>query len=391
MNNSNLCDSNLRCSQACTRAGLIALILSMVALTLLQPLKRERWVEALGKYINHRIQLKEGLEELENDDCWKVFKANENGKTAVSFPILKFRNIFCSYAGTKTKFEIVDNPPSLLDPYGGILRFNPGKRKSLGEKGPPPPENLRILTPLTAGRKIITAITVLDDNKVLRLARGASNEVNFSIYRWEELRWVLLRKKGTPLIAGNNLGITIDRDVPSDKGVSTTGITSDKDVPSDKRTDSFLKDWTLEDLRQLSRFEFLGLEEFTTLTRGLVLNFKWIPLSLLPSSMLMAIQIGLLFCVVYFWLFQNEAKHAENFPAPGTIFCAFSRSRISRILFLTFVALPSISTGIIAANAEKEIILTWILFVIILIFSLLIASGSLNQKPTSLLLNKTRG
>lgn len=96
----------MRCSTACTRAGLLALVMSLLALLLIQPLRKEWDIRALGRYVSLRLDLSESLKELDQDPCWKALTMGQDGKNANRWPLSKLHDIFCSDAKGHPGFEI---------------------------------------------------------------------------------------------------------------------------------------------------------------------------------------------------------------------------------------------------------------------------------------------
>jgi hypothetical protein len=68
-----------RCSEACTRAGAFALLLSAIAISLLGPLIAANTRTALQKYINFRLALKEQVDQTSADPCWQILSEQLGG------------------------------------------------------------------------------------------------------------------------------------------------------------------------------------------------------------------------------------------------------------------------------------------------------------------------
>jgi hypothetical protein len=64
-------DVDIRCSEACTRAGTFALLLSAIAISLLSPLDSGNNRTALQSYISLRLALKEEVEQMSANPCWQ--------------------------------------------------------------------------------------------------------------------------------------------------------------------------------------------------------------------------------------------------------------------------------------------------------------------------------
>jgi hypothetical protein len=59
-----------RCSAACTRSGVAALLIAVFAVSLVGLLKQEKINQAVSKYYSLRLQLKTAIETLDQDPCW---------------------------------------------------------------------------------------------------------------------------------------------------------------------------------------------------------------------------------------------------------------------------------------------------------------------------------
>ncbi len=90
------------------------------------------------------------------------------------------------------------------------------------------------------------------------------------------------------------------------------------------------------------------------------------------------LEFALLLCVLYFWLFQREARLSPTFPEPGTIFSAFGRTNLSRILFLLLISVLAWS-GILLAYWSIEF--GKILNVALSILTLIVCLGIANRSP----------
>ena len=71
---------DFRCSNSCTRAGLTALLFAALAFAMLWPVEKAKQFDGLGKYVSLRLELKDSLDQLEGDPCWKVLVNREGDK-----------------------------------------------------------------------------------------------------------------------------------------------------------------------------------------------------------------------------------------------------------------------------------------------------------------------
>src|SRR2546422_11776349 len=75
-------EHDIRCSNACTRAGISVLLLSAVAFGMFVPLERTRNLQSLLTYLSQRLTLKEQVGRLETDVAWGVLMAGNEGERA---------------------------------------------------------------------------------------------------------------------------------------------------------------------------------------------------------------------------------------------------------------------------------------------------------------------
>lgn len=331
---------DLRCSVACTRAGYIVLALSAIGFSLLHPLDIVRVHEALGEYVVHRINLSAALEHLEEESCWQHLLKTKNNAGLEELPFGKLLDISCEFGkeGIRVNFpkevHVADKNNASIG-----MPNEPQKLQRQDDHPPGIPADLRISASIPALDEIKLSMTGLGDGKVLAVARQASVEFNYSIYRWA----VLLRSlkattrekiQGTPVIL---LG----------GGQSTDNV--DPGYVPDLSTEDLKSFLTLADIRKLAKVEKPELPDFEKVAGGA--SKISIPLASIPVTTSFAstlIEAGLLFSLMYFWLFQQEAQASKNFPAPGTLFSALNRSVGSRSLFVLMI-LISLSCAVLIA------------------------------------------
>ena len=317
---------DVRCSSSCTRAGLTILLFSALAIAMLLPLEKVKQFNALADYVYFRYQLKDTLDQLEAEPCWKVFITKEGNQ--VSSWLLS------------VLLEIYFEPPQTDKPkiiYPSTLNKSQENKKTQKnfqnlerDKIPPAPPTLRISYKLWHFQRIAEILTDLGSAKLLTLARSYSPRFSISIYRWE-----ILRKR----MISNNRKIPVISRPPEKK------LKEEPSIPREELT----KYLTLDDIRDLSNYELLELSDIDPLRRELsYFNLPSLGMPVETFSATYFIQLGLIFSLAYFWLFQYEAKLSKNYPAPGTLFGVFQRTYISQNMFKVFVALPAISSALLA-------------------------------------------
>ena len=365
-------DSCIRCSIACTRAGLIALVLSFFGLTLLPSLDNEKELIALGEYFSHRTNLIHYLDELPKERCWKALVKTEIGQNALLWPLQKLEDIYCSDAKGHVGFELLKDPHAKLEPGVQIFAWDIPQGPVQPNSRPLAPVNLRTLYSLAPAHQIINHVLALGDQKMLAAARSFSNEYNSSIFKWEALRYRLIREGGLQLTYSSG---------------ETVESTDDIGVLS-------LKWLTLTSLRELATAELPELSKYDALKAGLG-TFKiavpWISAGTKPSFLAIGIQSGLLLCTIYFLLYFYEASIIPGFPFLGTLFGAFSRTRLFRLVFLVFVTVPPISSALLTIRTPDGTRIGAALSLLILLISFLIARLACIQKNEIAKLHQRNG
>jgi hypothetical protein len=121
-----------------------------------------------------------------------------------------------------------------------------------------------------------------------------------------------------------------------------------KYVADDKnyRFDYYL---TLADIRFLADFEYpdpSAIQQVFTEQTRITLPSAGSPLNLRAGTSL--VEVSVLVSVIYFWLYQREARFSRTFPAAGTLFAVFNRTRTSRALLFLFASIPAVSAILLA-------------------------------------------
>ncbi len=349
---------DVRCSNSCTRAGLTALLLSAIAISMLQPLTQGRALIALGKYISSRFNLESYLNELDVDPCWKQFKAkspnHDPEKSNLSLPL---------------KYECESGPTSFLVPSTAFSLFASSWQSNVfAQDAPPaPPTNIKALQSIFLIYEIANTLTELGDGKLLALARSYSFRYDNSIYKWSDFRYRLIaqnKHKG-------DIPIYIKT---KDYGEYYVGT---------YERDELINYLTLENIRELSKYEMPNMSEVEGLSnKSGRFNLPWNMVSLDASSAAIFVEFALLFALIYFWLYQREAKISPYFPLGGTLFAVFRRTNVSRVVFKILVAIPPIAAWLLAMRSLYLTKLNVVLAVFILLFSVLIVREDvIDQRP----------
>lgn len=345
---------DFRCSNSCTRAALTALLFAAFAFAMLWPLEKAKQFDAFGKYASLRFELKELLNQLEGDPCWKVL-VNAEGDKVLNWTLSKLMEFRCG------------RPPALKERKPGKRPPSGTKKEEILEKSrsnskedkipPPPPENFMVLIESSIWEfdRIADILSELGNGELLKLARSYSHRFDRSIYRWQVLRYRILQEnRGGP-------------------PVSTPPSKSRRKAP-DRSREEQIKYFRLEDIRRLGDYELPELGEIELHLKELSrfsLPSLGMPLGLIAATHF--IELGLIFLLVYFWVFQREAKLSRNYPAPGTLFGAFKRTFISRNMFKVFIALPAVAATLLAIESFSYTYWNTVFAVFVVGFSIIIA------------------
>jgi hypothetical protein len=338
------------CSASCTKAGIAALLLSVVALSLLPALGQLKGLRALSTHVLGRLMLKSAVADLDADPCWQVVRSEPDAERG-TLVLLKKR--VCDDDGKSLRVVVIPSPtaspPAQPSPRTMPLGLSKSDRIRSGSRRPPPPRDLLILISIEPLADIEKALVALGEVDTLSRARSVFQyRFGWSIYRWE--------KRAIQLS---------NRSVKENK-LPTSPNTKNHDLH---------KYLTLADIRFLADFEFpdaSAVEQVFTEHTRLTLPSALIPIGLSTATTLL--EFSLLLCVIYFWLFQREARLSPNYPEWGTLLAVFDRTTASRVLFLLFASVPAWCSALVAARST-ELAGAWniILAVLVVIVTALIA------------------
>jgi len=310
-----------RCSASCTRSGLTALILSVLAFVMLEPLTKARQFEALLQYLSGRVGMKESLDRLEGDAAWKVLSAGEMAdKAANQWKLAQLLNY-------KTTADVGVYPP--ISSVEGNAE-SPSKPKA-DPRAPAAPTSIRISTEVLIGpiHTIAELLEKLGDGNMLVQARRHSFKYNRSIFRWSVLLYRLIfGREFSPLTQHRQ---------------ERTG-----NVPTYSKNQLSLY-LTLPKIKRLINYEMPDSRDIESLLReSNKVTLPWIGMPLRLGSGVLFVEIGLLISTFYFWLYYREAQLSNNFPSDGTLFGVFFRTRFSSMMFEIFITIPAIAASLLA-------------------------------------------
>ncbi len=316
---------DIRCSNACTRAGLAALVFSAIALLMLQPLQKTRELDALVRYGSSRLALKNAVDRLEEDSAWKYLKHSKPWQKASKDWTLEQ---FLAYTGPlePSGFRRPE-PKDSVTPS----RTQPVPQSSHVLKAPAPVIELHLERSIMPIWAMAQALQELGDGDVLTLARTYSGEANQSIDAWADLRDRLINEN-------RYIGpiIKISETKPPHF------------VPSYTRED-LVKYLTLPQAIELATYQppsILDLERLVKEQTNVILPSVGVSTRLWLATTF--ILIGILLPQFYFWLYYREARLSAQFPAPTTLFGVFARTKLTQWIFTCLVAVPPIAAGLLA-------------------------------------------
>jgi hypothetical protein len=323
-------------SKACTQSGTLALLLSVAVLVLIP-----RWLErprevALGKYIAYRINLAAELDTLDANPAWQDYRSSQESADLMSIAQLLDLEVPLSDSSKIT--------PS--SPQAPSVAASPKPRKLQPDWRPSPPQIVGVMVTqkLVEMPLIADFLNKLNDPQLLTNSMRQSNYFTFSIVRWGDKRnGMMYRNMLKHVCTVNQL------EVPT---IAAGKKTPDYFAPLlDK--DALLKCLTLRDVHDLATFELPTFGNPLQLEGQIQQQIDIKPGTLTGDLFTASIvaQLLLFFTIVYFGAFTNVALSSADFPASGTLFDAFARSRwtlLAMFLALWMPALAAITMSLVS-------------------------------------------
>jgi hypothetical protein len=359
---------DIRCSISCTRAGVAALILATIAMSMSLSYRDLKPFIAFGEYVSLRFSLVDNLEMLEEDPCWKDLVSKDTKEPPERWPFTKLLDYKCN----AQPLGIVTNNETPSKDKNRQKKSRDEENKSSEKiyyQPPPPPTMLRIATTLTGVKEIANNSVKLFDDQFLSLARSFRHKFDRSIYKWQIYRDRLITEEGGYPIKGRAWG-----QWKIEGGRISFFDKISKDEPS-----SIFEHLTFEKIKLLAKYELPTYAEFEQHRRkftNITIPFLALPMTFYTGSIF--VEFGLCFVLIYFWLFQCESKTSEAYPTPGTLFGVFGRRQLNHIILLILIAFPPIAAMLLAVMSYSLTRLNIIPAVIINIVSILIAYETRN-------------
>lgn len=342
-------------SAACVRSGAFALLLSLALLLLIPYWKDQPRYAALRAYVAYRFNLTSAIEGLDDDVNWQIYKTSNIAAESISIAQLQDLKVDITVPG-ETREQA---RPKNTTPAGNHPKASVAKPAS-----PVPPSGLHasFFGQIIAASRIAETLNRLNDSDVLTKTRQVSNFFNFSVARWSNKRGALIYKNALARVCNaKQLEIPYEKQGPPEF------------VPAlDK--EALLACLTVHDVRELAQLEQPTVSNAMELG-GRIGPFIEIAPGSLPRGTVdsyaatIAVQILLFFVIVYFGAFAREAAASRSFPAPGTLFGAFSKSRWTLLVLFLALWTPPVTSLAVAIVSHK-----WILSVCVLLVSLAVMS-----------------
>jgi hypothetical protein len=291
-------EHDIRCSTACTRAIVWALIFSAVAAAMWRPLEKSEAVSAFLKYTSLRLEMSELIDDLQVDYCWQTRLIPE---VATKISRLRLSELAAYICGNALNWT-----------YEQPWFHRSGRRV-----------DLRVIqNKLEEPNKIIDLLADLIQSKTLEISSTASYAAKGPIGRWKKLLEKRLEAAGQ--LPPGQRSILVNR--------------------------KLLESLTWGDIVELSKYEPPSFSDAETTRAQLNISLLSIPSIDLRIGAAIT-EFGILFSIVYFFLYQREAFRPKTPPASGTFFAVFLSSRSTRILFILMISIPPLAAALLASKS----------------------------------------
>jgi hypothetical protein len=95
-----------------------------------------------------------------------------------------------------------------------------------------------------------------------------------------------------------------------------------------------------------------------------------VPIGFVQATTL--VELSTLLSLFYFWQYYREARRSGHFPAAGTLFGVFARTRFTRAVFVVLLCTPPASAAILASKSlwitpENAVVAVFIFVVAVMI------------------------
>ena len=334
-------DQDIRCSNACTRAGISILILSAVALGMFTPLDKTRNHQNLLTYLSQRLILKEQVARLDTDVAWRALMAGDTAEQArKDWNLIKLLD-YTIEEELKPRYPAPKTGPSK----------QPGEQSRPAHGAPAAPTNLRMVATrrIEPLHRASEALGELGNGDGLTRARRYSPSADRAIYDWTMLRHDLIREGK----ARNNPGMVfIEGNRQPASFLSRFWSVGERSFVPTVSRDEMIKTLSVAQLSELANHQSPNMSESETLLKeqaSVTLPALGVAVSVFQGSTL--VEFGLLLSLAYFWLYYREARVSQKFPSSATLFGGIARSALTRGIFFWSPVIPAIAAAILAKKS----------------------------------------
>jgi hypothetical protein len=354
-------------SSACTKSGAIALGISVILLCLIPYWQHRPTEKALSNYLTSRVLLNMNLDQLEQDPAWGYYR--ESHPEAELTPLSNLPQTY-PYPPPQWKPQPDTEPSSTSD---GDPADAGGRRPMLALKvalvapklpfahntalqvPPSPSPNApaaptivtgTVLVPLSELNELIDLTRRLNDSRELDIASNYSNYYVIAISLWIQKKRMLAWQD------------ELDHRCPME-ALDRTPAKGSFPGPNPEVLFNCL---TLRDWRQLAAYEMpsTGSAEQNQIGSSIERPVD-LAIGALPHRGDLASFVAgasLVVALLYFGAFLRESTHSKRFPAPATLFAAFSRTFFANLSLLLLLVFPLMSCIALAVIARS-----WLLYV----------------------------
>lgn len=333
-----------RCSQACTRSGLAALVLAAVAFALLPATDDAIRTNSLRKYLNLRLALVESIKQIETDECWKRLSEE---RSVASLTLSQASQLECieETGQADSTYHIQKKTPAIevpgltsSSPKGVPIPHSDTKPTSSDTTPPRPPSapaglrlsvnyDLPYLDPLNS------VLSELARAELLQHAREVSPRYDYAIYRWENFRYKTLLKRS------QSLGVHMLS--------GPIGTADNKTIPKDFTW----ADFTIGDIIEVASFEMPTLDASDEMERNRPrINIPSVPIPMELQAGASLLLAAMLLVVAFFSLYHHEARRTETYPSEGTLFGVLHHQKGGHVLFIFLTFTPLLSAILLAVK-----------------------------------------
>jgi hypothetical protein len=354
-------------SSACTKSGMTALGISVILLCLIPYWQHRPTEKALSTYLTSRVLLNMDFDQLEQNPAWEYYK--ESDPKAELTPLGKLPQAY-PYPPPQWKPQPDAAPPSTSDgdpahaegrkstwalkvalvapklPFARRIALQLPPSSSPNAPASPSGLTVTTLVPLSELNALIDLTRQLNDSQQLDIASNYSNYYVIAIGLWIQKKRMLAWRD------------ELDHRCP----MRSIDLTPTKGSFPEPHPDVLFNCLTLRDWRQLAAYEMpsTGSAEQNQIGSRIGTPVD-LAIGALPHRGDLASFVAgasLVIVLLYFGAYLREATHSKRFPAPATLFAAFSRTPFANLAFLLALVFPlmsCIALAVIACN--------WLLYI----------------------------